>query len=228
MKEKLSRFIHPSADMKKAIDRNAKQDEDLSLVLKQIDIEKRIALDLLSRKQDAFKQQILKRRENVISQRLKVQVFGQKNVALGDQLRPHEMERVRLRRTLSCEETSQPSMVRQRAVLSKRNSLPPSVSRDSDSHESGLKTGGVGWPRGTVNESIRNKGDTHPEKEDTSISENNKQKQASQSPIRRHSDVTSAGGSMNNNARLLQRRRVTMHSFMRPGIENEVEALIRL
>jgi len=74
MKDQLERCLHPTADMKKAIDRNAKQDEDLSIILKQIDREKRVALSQLSRKQDAFKKQVLKRQQ-ILSKQFKVQLF---------------------------------------------------------------------------------------------------------------------------------------------------------
>ena len=41
MRDQLARYLNPTADMKNAIDRNAKQDEDLSAVLKQLDKEKK-------------------------------------------------------------------------------------------------------------------------------------------------------------------------------------------
>lgn len=49
--------------MKKAISRNAKTDEDLSRVLKQLDKEKKLAIEQLSRKQDLFKKELVERRD---------------------------------------------------------------------------------------------------------------------------------------------------------------------
>ena len=130
MKDQLNRYLHPTADMKKAIERNAKQDEDLSLALKQIDKEKRTALDLLSRKQDAFKKQTLKRQETLPSNS-KVQLFDQGNTTVRNRPRPQEMEQVnRVRRTSSCEETRRPSMVHK--LISKRHSLPASALQNGD------------------------------------------------------------------------------------------------
>ena len=61
MRDQLARYLHPTANMKNAIDRNAKRDEDLSAVLKQLDKEKKSTLNQLSRKQEAFKKDMIKR-----------------------------------------------------------------------------------------------------------------------------------------------------------------------
>ena len=195
MKDQLNRYLHPTADMKKAIERNAKQDEDLSLALKQIDREKRMAFDLLSRKQDDFKKQILKRRET-LANNFRVQLFDQGNTTVRNRLRPQEMEQVnRVRRTMSCEETRHPSMVHK--LIRKRHSLPASAFSNRDGDGQHLTTGS----------------------EVTSTL----------SAIRRHSAATFEDGSnMNNNVRLLQRRRATMHTFVKSGIEHEIQTLIRL
>ena len=62
--------------MRKAIERNAKHEGDLSLALKKIDIEKRLALGQLSRKQEAVKIQMFRKRET-LSKQFKVQLFEQ-------------------------------------------------------------------------------------------------------------------------------------------------------
>ena len=61
MNDQLPKFLHPINDMKKAIDRNAQNDEDLSRVLKQLDKEKKMVIGQLSRKQDACIKEIIKR-----------------------------------------------------------------------------------------------------------------------------------------------------------------------
>ena len=190
MKDQLNRYLHPTPDMKKTIERNAKQDEDLSLALKQIDREKRMAFELLSRKQDDFKKQILKRRKT-LANNFRVQLFDQ-----GNRPCPQEMRQVnRVRRTMSCEETRRPSMVHK--LISKRHSLPASAFSNRDGDGQHLTTGS----------------------EVTST----------QSAIRRHSAATFEDGSnLNNNVRLVQRRRATMHTFVKLGIEHEIQTLIRL
>lgn len=76
MKDQLPCYLMPTADMRKAIDRNTKQDEDLSLVLEQLDKEKKMALKQIVRRQEAFKKQILKRRESLPQKISAVQVYG--------------------------------------------------------------------------------------------------------------------------------------------------------
>ena len=150
-----------------------------------------MAFDLLSRKQDDFKKQMLKRRE-ILANNFRVQLFDQGNVTDRNQPGPQEMEQVNRvrRRTLSCEETRRPSMVHK--LISKRRSLPASALPNGDGDGQHLITGS----------------------EVTST----------QSPIRRHSAACFEDGSnMNNNVRLLQRRRVTMHTFVKSGIEREIQ-----
>ena len=74
--QQLGKHLLPTIDMKKAIERNAKHEGDLSLALKKIDIEKRLALEQLSRKQEAVKIQMFRKRET-LSQQFKVQLFEQ-------------------------------------------------------------------------------------------------------------------------------------------------------
>ena len=75
MKETLPRFLLPTADMKKAINRNAKNDEDLSFLLKRIDKEKKVALEQVSRRQKAFKREMIMRREIQSNINLNCQFF---------------------------------------------------------------------------------------------------------------------------------------------------------
>ena len=230
MKDQLHGYLHPTADMRKAIDRNAKQDEDLSLALKQIDKEKRVALDLLSRKQDAFKKQQLKRRET-LANNSKVQLFDQGTAAVRDRPRPQQTDQEnRVRRTMSCEETRLPSVVHIPTVVSKRYSLPASVFRHEEGQSlSFTAEGKVTSLRHTENASIRSsknvkQRDEKPIKEDTLT-----QNYATQSAIRRHSAIIFQDGSMNNNVAFLpRRRRLTIHSFARSSIEHEKKTLITL
>ena len=129
MKDQLPRYLLPTADMRKAIDRNTKQEEDLLLVLEQLDKEKKMVLKQIVRRQEDFKKQILERRESLSQKINAVQVYGngQKNA---DRERPHPEELTQTkrpirRRTVSLDETlassSEPLSVR-----SKRHSLPAS------------------------------------------------------------------------------------------------------
>jgi len=76
MRNQLDKHLLPTIDMKKAIERNTKHEGDLSLALKKIDIEKRLALEQLSRKQEAVKIQMFKKRKT-LSKQFKVQLFEQ-------------------------------------------------------------------------------------------------------------------------------------------------------
>ena len=115
--------------MKKAIERNIKQEKDLSLILKQIDMEKILALGRLSRKQDAVKKQILKRQET-LSKQIKVQLFEQEaaNAEATDGPRPDERVQKRpVRRSWFYDETRHTSMVYLPALRNKRRSLSVSA-----------------------------------------------------------------------------------------------------
>ena len=128
MKDKLAGYLHPTAYMKKAIDRNAKQDENLSLVLKQLNKEKKMALNQLSRKQDAFKKEMIKRRDS-LPQQFKVQFFQQRTVVSRDGPRSDESTQANrlLRRTLSCPvENYSTANGQLPAEATKRHSLPAS------------------------------------------------------------------------------------------------------
>lgn len=65
MRDPLPRFLLPTVDMKKAIERNAKQDENLSTALKQLDQERRVALCHFWDKKDAFIKETAKRTINL-------------------------------------------------------------------------------------------------------------------------------------------------------------------
>ena len=51
--------------MRKAIDRNAKQDKDLFSFTKQLDKERKMVIEQLSMKKDNFKKEMIKRRESL-------------------------------------------------------------------------------------------------------------------------------------------------------------------
>ena len=127
MKDQLARYLLPTADMKKAIDRNSKQDEDLSVLLKQLEREKKIALNHLAIKQDAFKKQVIKRRES-LPQQFRVQSCQQRTVIGRDRPHPQESSQANrlLRRTSSCGDTSSSSKLELPEVTNKRHSLPAS------------------------------------------------------------------------------------------------------
>lgn len=126
MKDQLPRFLLPTADMKKAIDRNSKQDKDLSHLLKQLEKEKKMALEQLTKKQDAFKKQVIKKQAS-LSQKFKLQFFELENVSDRDRSRPDELNRwIGLRRASSCVETRGSSISKLPAVISKTYSLPVS------------------------------------------------------------------------------------------------------
>ena len=128
MKDQLPRYLMPTADMRKAIDRNTKQDEDLSLVLEQHDKEKKMALKQIVRRQEAFKKQILKRRESLPQKMSAVQVYGN-GQKTADRERPHLEELTQTKRPIhrtvfldeTCSTSSEPL-----SVLIKRHSLPAS------------------------------------------------------------------------------------------------------
>lgn len=242
MKDQLSRYLHPTADMKKAIERNAKQDEDLSVVLKQLDKEKRMALNQLSRKQDAFKKELIKRRDS-LPQQFKVQFFQQRTVAGRDRPLPDEstQENRRLRRTLSCpEETYSAAICPLPAVTSKRHSLPASPlprnnSGELRSHFTFKAGSEITSPRRTENKQSERAVSTN-EDHDVKALPTNKmttnnfyaksQGFAAQKTIRRHSDISAAVNL--NNSRLLQRRQTVNTIHIAPVKTCLNETVIRL
>lgn len=242
MKDQIERYLLPTNDMKIAIDRNTKQDEDLSLVLKQIDKEKRVTLRQLASKQDAFKKQILKRRETLPKHFIVQRSFEQANVQSRD--RPHLDEMVqqarRLRRSWSCEEPIRASKIHLPVALTKRHSLTvsslPGVECGDELSLKRTSPRRMKNPLSSSNENYRQL-----EKEDKSLNENYKMvanhsytkspNYTAQNLIRqgRHSDAAFPGLNINNKSpRLPHRRRVTIHNLMEPSIENDVESVIIL
>lgn len=222
MKDQLGRYLLPTADMKKAINRNSKQDEDLSIVLKQLEKEKKMALNHLSIKQDAFKKQIIKRRES-LPQHFKVQIFQQRAVAGRD--RPHPEESLQanriLRRTSSCGDAPVTTKLELPAVISKRHSLPASpLPRDIRGELTSrftLKAGSnITSPGRTKNEQSKQDVPTNEDDCFEALSTNTMPSYqfytkspgyTARNAIRRHSDVPTV---LNlNSSRLLQRRRTT-------------------
>lgn len=141
----LPQFLRPTKDMKKAIDRNAKKDEDLSYFIKQLDKEKKMAIEQLSRKQDAFRKEMVHRQDTLPSNEIKDQVFEQGNVAGTDRPRPgtNRPRRRRLRRAFSVDDISRPSAVPHLpSVTNKRHRYPASPLPHNNVEElSHFKTG---------------------------------------------------------------------------------------
>ena len=233
MKDKLARYLHPTADMKKAIDRNAKQDEDLSAVLKQLDKERKSALNQLSRKQEAFKKEMIKRQES-LPQQFKLQFFQQRNVVGEDQPRPAEGTQAHrlLRRTLSCpEETSSSAIGQPPALIRKRHSLPASPSSRVQSR--GELTSHFSFKVGSEKTSPQRTERKQSGQEDDRVEALPTIKMFAKSEgftarnsIRRHSDCY---GAVNlNNARLLQRRRTVTTINTAPAKTYLNETVVRL
>ena len=229
MKDQLERYLLPTVDMKKAIDRNSKQDEDLSVLLKQLEREKKIALNHLAIKQDAFKKQVIKRRES-LPQQFRVQ-FCQQRAVIGRD-RPHPQESLQanllLRRTSSCGDASSSSKLELPEVTNKRHSLPasplPRDIRADFTNRFTFKAGSGVTPLGRTqnakNEQSKqvdvssNEDDCFGERSCNTMYSNQLSVKSSGytgcNVIRRHSDVPTVGNLCN--SRLLQRRRTaTVH-----------------
>lgn len=231
MKDQLERYLQPTGDMKKAIDRNSKQDEDLSLLLKQLEKEKKIALYHLTIKQDAFKKQAIKRRES-LPQPFRIQFCQQRPAIRRD--RPHPQESFQanrlLRRTSSCGDAPSSSKLELPEVTNKRHSLPafllPRDIRADFTSRLTLKAGSDIAPLGRTlnakNEQSK-QGDVSSNEDDCFEDRSSNTMHSNQfyakssgytacNAIRRHSDVHTVVNL--NNSRLLQRRRAaTIHSM---------------
>lgn len=225
MKDQLERYLQPTADMKKAIDRNSKQDEDLSLLLKQLEKEKKIALYHLTIKQDAFKKQAIKRRES-LPQPFRIQFCQQRPAIRRD--RPHPQESFQanrlLRRTSSCGEAPSSSKLELPEVTNKRHSLPAFLlPRDSRlTLKAGSDIAPLGRTLNAKNEQSK-QGDVSSNEDDCFEDRSSNTMHSNQfyakssgytacNAIRRHSDVHTVVNL--NNSRLLQRRRAaTIHSM---------------
>jgi len=225
MKDQLDRHLQPTTDMKKAIDKNVKKHKDLSVLLEQLDKEKKMALNHLTVKQDAFKKQIIERQES-LPQQFRVQFFQQSAVVGRDMLHSRASLQANrlLRRTLSCGDEPGTVKFELPAVTSKSHSLSasplsPDIHGDLTSRFT-FKAGSDITPFGRTQYAQS--------KQDVSSIENDCFQELSantmysshfytkssgdtaRNPIRRHSDVPAVGNL--NNSRLLQRRRTnTVH-----------------
>ena len=142
MREQLPKFLRPTNDMRKAIDRNVKQDKDLFSFTKQLDKERKMVIEQLSMKKDNFKKEMIKRRESLSN--LKARLSN--DVADTSQLRPgaNNLAEMRLRRAFSVGDIRSPSSICQLPhLINKRYSHPsspvPVVSRDLSDKTGGLK-----------------------------------------------------------------------------------------
>ena len=247
MKDQLPRYLMPTADMRKAIDRNTKQDEDLSLVLEQLDKEKKMALKQIVRRQEAFKKQILKRRESLPQKISAVQVYGN-GQKTADRERPHLEELTQtkrpIHRTVSLDETCSTSS-EPLSVLIKRHSLPDSPfprHNSADSIHFTSKPGAVLSSRQqTDNVLIMPSIIYHQKKswqeykegdpKDTTVDQAGIKLQGNtfKNAIRRHSDVTTMTAvETTSNQRLLQRRKLSEYSEVSSNKTYINESLTRL
>ena len=219
----LVRLSLPTTDMKKAIGKNAKEDEGLSIALKQIDKEKRLALDLYSRKQEAFVKQVLKRRES-LSSHFKIPLLEQRNTVVGTEPHPNETGQVSRFRSWSWDETGSSSTTHKRSPgLDKRLSLPALVSalQSGDNDVLSRKTG-VSDLTSARRTAMDNKNSLHGltrEEKATKM-----QTFVAQASIRRQSvialdDCLTTGTDSRPFPR--RRRAGTLPTIVTPGIENE-------
>ena len=245
MKDQLERYLQPTADMKKAIDRNSKQDEDLSVLLKQLEKEKKIALYHLTIKQDAFKKQAIKRRES-LPQQFRVQFCQQRAVIRRD--RPHPQESLQanrlLRRTSSSGDAPSPSKLELPEVSNKRHSLPASpfprdIRADFTSRltfKAGSDIAPLGRIQNTKNEQSKQV-DASSNEDDCFENRSSNAMHSDQfyatssgytacNAIRRHSDAPTVVNL--NNSRLLQRRRATTIHCMESDLTSLNETVKRL
>lgn len=218
MRNQLDKHLLPTIDMKKAIERNAKHEGDLSLALKKIDIEKRLALEQLSRKQEAVKIQMFRKRET-LSKQFKVQLFEQGSLESISRPRPNVgLQKSPVRRSWSYEGTSHSSKPHP-LELRKRLSLPSSAFCNSTSDD-------YVKPEREANVQRMEHIPSDSKNDHNSEMSSDKFCKKSEISIRRHS---CAHPQENSDSKLLQRRRVTMHNLMmQRSIENEIQTLIRL
>lgn len=237
MKDKLPRFLLPTADMKKAIDRNARKDTDLSHLLDQLDKEKKVALDQLQRRQEAFKKEIIMKNENQCN-KSKAQILEQSHMLDRDDLslEANRRRRMGLRRASSFDETRASSIVQLPPVINKRYSLPTSPIQPIDDEEISrffFKTGSdITTPRRTVDAFEKTLNEQQRVKDKAAATKNQlkgspapklatyasctkSQECKAQNTIRRHS-TAAAPATGKDNSRLLPRRRITLHNLMTP------------
>ena len=247
MKDQLPRYLMPTADMRKAIDRNTKQDEDLSLVLEQLDKEKKMALKQIVRRQEAFKKQILKRRESLPQKISAVQVYGN-GQKTADRERPHPEELTQtkrpIHRTVSLDETCSTSS-EPLSVLIKRHSLPdspfPRHSSADSIHFTSMPGAVLSSRQQTDNAPTMPNIIFHQKKswqenkegdpKDTTVDQAGTKLQGNtfKNAIRRHSDVTAMTAvQTTSNPRLLQRRKLSEYSEVSSNKTYINETLTRL
>ena len=142
MRDQLPKFLRPTNDMRKAIDRNAKQDKDLFSFTKELDKERKMVIEQLSMKKDNFKKEMIKRRESLSNLKARLS----KDVAGTGQPRPgaNNLVEMRLRRAFSVGDIRSPSSICQLPhLINKRHSHPsspvPVVSRDLSDKTGDLK-----------------------------------------------------------------------------------------
>lgn len=237
MKDKLPRYLLPSTDMKKAIDRNAKKDSDLSLLLDQLDKEKKVALDQLAKRQEAFKEEIIKKNDN--SNKFK---FHHGDQSFGLDREDPRLEanrrrlRVGLRRASSFDGTRASSIVQLPPVINKRYSLPASpIPRNSDveMYHCFFKTGSdIAVPRRSVDTLkkdlnkqqreadkvtvIENRFEVSPAQKLATYTSTKSRECKSQNVARRHSTAAATATADENPRLLRQRRRITLHNLLTP------------
>ena len=222
----LERFLQPTTDMKKAIGRNAKEEEGLTIAIRQIETEKRLALDHLSRKQDAFVKRALKRRES-LSSNFKVPFLKERQMVVGeDNLSPDETSQARRLRSSSFEETSSSVSTQKTSNLKNRLILPPLVSGIRCHNENDMLTLKTGVSELTP--SRHTLIDSKYSIVSSSRGEMNAKVPAStiEPAIRRHSTVTTTERSITGyETRLLQRRprAATLPIIVAPDIQDETE-----
>ena len=220
----LERFLQPTTDMKKAIDRNAKEDEGLTITIRHIEKQRRLALDHLSRKQHAFMKRALKRRES-LSRNFKVPFLKERQMVVGaDNLSPDETSQARSLRSLSFDETNSPVSTQKTSHLKNGLSLPalPSgILCRSENDGLTLKTG-----VSELTPSRRTLIDGKYSTVSSSRGEMDAKVPAStiEPAIRRHVTI-SAGSTMGYETRLLQRRpkAATLPIIVAPDIQDEAE-----
>lgn len=239
MKDKLPRFLLPSTDMKKAIDRNAKKDSDLSLLLDQLDKEKKVALEQLAKRQEAFKGEIIKKNENSNKTKffLDDQSFGLDREDPRLEASPRRRRRVGLRRACSLDGARASSIMQLPPVISKRYSLPASpIPRNgcAEMCHCFFKTGSdITAPRRTVDTLKKDLREQQRQADKTTMIENRFEASSApklenhtscsksreckaQSVVRRHSTAAATARADKNPRLLRQRRRITLHNLLTP------------
>ena len=236
MKDQLPRYLFLTAEIRKAIDKNTKQDGDLSLVLKQLDKEKEMALKQIVRRKEDLKKQILKQRGILPQTSNAIQVYGNRQ-KMADRGRPHPEELIQttrpLHRTVSLDETfstsSKPLPVRIKGHSLPASPFPRQNSADSShfTSEPGValslrqRTDKVPITPNIIYQQKKSKQENLKNQEevikDTTADKAGAKLQGStfKNVIRRYSDVTAMTAVQTmNNPRLLPRRKHSLFSVV--------------